>query len=113
MCVSCGVSLVTILHQRTSFFTLFFSIIYLGDSGISDFTAILSPGQSAVLTVGSIDRKLTLPGTDSLVQTRFQQASTVTVTLTADARVYHGDLACRWLDEFRKTVESPDAFGLL
>ena len=93
--------------QHVLFFTLLYSIIYLGDSGVSDFTAILSPSQAAVLTIGSI--KLT-PG-DASVNSKSQQA--ITVTLTADARVYHDELVCRWLDEFKRTIESPEAYGLL
>ena len=74
---------------------------------MSDFTAILSPGQAAVLTIGSI--KLT--PSDTAAKSKSQQA--ITVTLTADARVYCDELVCQWLDEFKRTVESPEAYGLL
>ena len=85
----------------------YFSITYLGDSGVSDFTAVLRPGQAAILTIGSIK----LMPSNTSVKSNFQQA--MTVTLTADARVYHDELVCKWLDEFKRTVESPDACGLL
>ena len=74
---------------------------------MSDFTAILSPSQAAILTVGSI--KLT-PG-DASINSKSQQA--ITATLTADARVYCDELVCRWLDEFKRTIESPEVYGLL
>ena len=90
--------------------SLIFSIIYLGDSGVSDFTAVLGPGQAAVLTIGSI-KLTTMPGDDAAVSSKSQRV--VTVTLTADARVYRDELVCRWLDEFKRTVESPEAYGLV
>ena len=86
------------------------SIIYLGDSGVSDFTAVLNPGQAAVLSIGSI--KLT-PSDTSVYQSKSTHCQAITVTLTADARVYHDELVCRWLDEFKRTVESPESYGLL
>ena len=89
--------------------TLFYicSIVYLGDfSGISDFTAVLGPSQSAILTVASINNH-PRPGEKS------QKSSTITVTLTADARVYRDELVGKWLDEFKRTIESPDTCGLL
>lgn len=91
------------------YFTFIFSIIYLGDSGVSDFTAVLGPGQAAVLTVGSV--KLS-PGGNVAVNSK-KSERTMTVTLTADARVYRDELVCRWLDEFKRTVELPEAYGIL
>ena len=88
------------------FFTFIFSIIYLGDSGVSDFTAVLGPGQAAVLTIGSV--KLS-PSGDASKKSQYS----MTVTLTADARVYRDELVCQWLDEFKRTVESPEAYGIL
>ena len=73
---------------------------------MSDFTAVLGPGQAAVLTIGSI--KLSAPR-----DTSKKSQYTMTVTLTADARVYRDELVCRWLDEFKRTVESPEAYGIL
>ena len=75
--------------------------MYLGDSGISNFTAILTPPQSAILTVGSIKLQ---PAGESQTKTT---SATMTVTLSADARVYRDDMACKWLDEFKRTVEIP------
>ena len=77
---------------------------------MSDFTAVLGPGQAAVLTIGSI-KLTTMPGDDAAVNTKSQHV--VTMTFTADARVYCDELMCRWLDEFKRTVESPEAYGFL
>lgn len=83
-----------------------FSIIYLGDSGVSEFTAIVTPPQAATLTIGSIK---TQPS-DLPMKSK---SHIMTVTLSADARVYHDELVCKWLDEFKKTLESPETHGLL
>ena len=97
----------TLNLQFVLFFTLIFSIIYLGDSGVSDVTAVLGPSQAAVLTIGSV--KMT-PGGAAVTST---PRPSMTVTLTADARIYRDELVCRWLDDFKRTIESPEAYGLL
>jgi pyruvate/2-oxoglutarate dehydrogenase complex dihydrolipoamide acyltransferase (E2) component len=66
------------------------------------------------LTVGSI--KLSTPGdtaTAAAATSSRKSELAMTVTLTADARVYRDELVGRWLDEFKRTVESPEAYGLL
>ena len=87
-----------------------FSIVYLGDSGVSEFTSVLGPDQSAVLSLGSLKAQPRLGGDSPAEGTR---SSTLTVTLTVDARVFRDELACRWLDEFKRTVEAPELCGLL
>ena len=86
------------------------SIIYLGDSGVREFTSVLGPNQSAILSLGSLKEQPRLGG-DSPGEVK--RSSTLTVTLTADARVFQDELACRWLDEFKRTVEAPELYGLL
>ena len=76
---------------------------------IKEFTAIINPPQSAILSVGSIEAA---PAPPTLNEGR-DIVRVVRVTLSCDARVIHYELACQWLDMFRSIVHHPTAQGLL
>lgn len=81
------------------------SISNLGMYGITEFTAIINPPQSAILAVGRAQLRPTISGDGGLVGV----SRTILVTLSCDARVIDYELACGWLETFRKIMESPAA----
>jgi pyruvate dehydrogenase E2 component (dihydrolipoamide acetyltransferase) len=79
-----------------------FSISNLGMYGLSSFSAIINPPQAAILAVGGLQQQVVLDE-DSGVKTE----SYMTVTLSADHRVFDGELATQLLNSFKKYMESP------
>lgn len=81
-----------------------FSISNLGMFGVESFTAIINPGQGAVLAVGTVqDTPVADQGTLTV-------EPVMQVTLSVDHRIIDGVVAARFLAEFRKALEVP---GLL
>lgn len=79
-----------------------FTISNLGMYGIDKFFAIINPPQAAIMAVGSAHDEVVLGKGGALGTT-----STMTVTLSADHRVYDGNTASAFLDAFRKHIEAP------
>lgn len=79
-----------------------FSISNLGMYGLSEFSAIINPPQSAILAVGGMQKRVVV-GQDGGLKNN----SYMTVTLSADHRVYDGGLATRFLDAFTGYMETP------
>ena len=75
--------------------------------GISEFTAIINPPQSAILAIGGI-RVLPSAGRDNALGV----AKTITATLSCDARVMDYELACKWMSLFKKNIEFPFVLGI-
>jgi pyruvate dehydrogenase E2 component (dihydrolipoamide acetyltransferase) len=67
-----------------------FTVSNLGMFGISHFTAIINPPQSAILAVGAT-----------------RNDGMMSVTLSCDHRVIDGATGARWLKEFRAFMEEP------
>lgn len=83
-----------------------FTISNLGMYGVDDFVAIINPPESAILAVGAIvERPVVKNGQISV-------GHTMKVTLSADHRVIDGALAARFLQDFKKFMESPAALTL-
>lgn len=78
-----------------------FAISNLGMYGITEFSAIINPPQSAILAVG---RARAIPVVNDGV---IEVGTVMTVTLSADHRVLDGVLAARWLAAFVKRIENP------
>lgn len=82
-----------------------FSISNLGAMGVSHFTAIIGPGQGAILAVGAtIDRFVPVDGQPVL-------RPICTVTLSSDHRVIYGAHAAAFLDRLRSILEHPGALA--
>lgn len=80
-----------------------FSISNLGMYGVEHFTAIINPGESAILAVSSAIRTPVVIGEGIGVRAMMR------LTLTADHRLIDGDVAARFLDDLRRRLEDPDA----
>jgi pyruvate dehydrogenase E2 component (dihydrolipoamide acetyltransferase) len=78
-----------------------FSVSNLGMYGIRQFTSIINPPQACILAVGAGEQRVVVR--DGKIET----ATLMTVTLTCDHRVVDGALGARWLQSFRRFIESP------
>jgi pyruvate dehydrogenase E2 component (dihydrolipoamide acetyltransferase) len=79
-----------------------FSISNLGMYGLSSFSAIINPPQAAILAVGGAQQQVVLgPGKQP------SSVSYMTVTLSADHRVFDGELATQLLNAFKGYMENP------
>lgn len=79
-----------------------FSISNLGMYGLSHFSAIINPPQAAILAIGGSQKRVTFAEGTGLVSNSY-----MTVTISADHRVYDGELATRLLDAFKGYMENP------
>jgi len=78
-----------------------FSISNLGMFGISTFSAIVNPPQSAILAVGAGEKRAVVKG-DALAV-----ATVMTVTLSVDHRVIDGALGAEFLATLKGLLEQP------
>ena len=81
----------------------------LGMMGVGQFAAIINPPQAGILAIGTSQQRTILSpssvssaGGPSLAVESFME-----VTLSADGRVYDGDLAARLLGAFREGIKAP------
>ncbi|WP_320672217.1 dihydrolipoamide acetyltransferase family protein [Patulibacter defluvii] len=83
-----------------------FTISNLGMLGVAHFTAIISPGQGAILAVGSSQQRyVPVDGQPTL-------RPIVALTLTCDHRVIYGAHAAAFLDRLRALLEHPGGLAL-
>ena len=80
-----------------------FTISNLGMYGIDKFFAIINPPQAAIMAVGGASDEVVLGEGGAL-----GSMSKMTITLSADHRVYDGNTASAFLDAFRRHIESPE-----
>lgn len=78
-----------------------FSISNLGMYGLSSFSAIINPPQAAILAVGGAQQQVVMQ------QQQPVAVSYMTVTLSADHRVFDGELATQLLGAFKSYMENP------
>lgn len=78
-----------------------FTISNLGMFGVEEFSAIINPGESAILAVGSAGPTPVVVGEGITVR------SVMRMTLTADHRLIDGEAAARFLDAVRRRLEDP------
>ena len=76
--------------------------------GISEFTAIINPPQSAILAIGGISAMPSI-GPD---ETLSGVTKIITATLSCDTRVMDYKLSCKWMSLFKKNIEFPFVLGL-
>jgi pyruvate dehydrogenase E2 component (dihydrolipoamide acetyltransferase) len=79
-----------------------FSISNMGMFGVSSFTAIINPPQSAILAVAA-GRKRPIVNKDG----ELAVATVMTGTLSVDHRVADGALGANWMRAFKQVVEDP------
>lgn len=79
-----------------------FSVSNLGMYGTKEFTAIINPPHSGILAVGAASARPVVGADGELIV-----ANVMTVTLSADHRVFDGALAAQWLAAFVRRIENP------
>ena len=77
-----------------------FTLSNLGMYGVETFTPIITPGQVAVLGVGSIMKRAVVQGEGVTVQPQ------VSLSLTFDHRVVDGAIAAKFLSRLRQIIEA-------
>lgn len=78
-----------------------FTVSNLGMYGVTEFSAIINPPQSAILAVGAVRQQPVVDDGHLAV------GMVMTVTLSADHRVLDGSLAAQWLSAFVQRIEHP------
>jgi len=78
-----------------------FSISNMGMHGVSAFSAIINPPQSAILAVAAGQQRPVVKDGALAV------ATVMTCTLSVDHRVVDGALGAEWMAEFKRIVEDP------
>lgn len=86
-----------------------FTISNMGMFGISHFTAIINPPQSAILAIGGTDTRI-VP--DVSAEQGWKKVNVMQATLSSDHRVIDGATAARWMKAFKDTLENPLSFML-
>ena len=84
-----------------------FTVSNLGMLGVRSFTAIVDPGQTAILAVGSVRRA---PVEDDARQIVFRDV--MTLTLSCDHRVVYGADGARFLSRLCELLERPLVLAL-
>jgi pyruvate dehydrogenase E2 component (dihydrolipoamide acetyltransferase) len=79
-----------------------FSISNMGMFGVSAFTAIINPPQSAILAVAAGQKRPVVNKAGELAA-----ATVMTCTLSVDHRVADGVLGATWMRTFKQVVEDP------
>jgi len=83
-----------------------FTISNLGMYGVDDFTAIVSPPESAVLAVGAVQQR------PVVTEGRLEVGQVVRLNLSCDHRVIYGAEAAAFLAELRTLLEEPVEWAL-
>ncbi len=81
-----------------------FTVSNLGMFGVDEFSAIINPGEAAILAVASAVPTVVAIGDGMAVR------SIMKLTLSADHRQVDGELAARFLGSLRRRLEEPGAF---
>jgi pyruvate dehydrogenase E2 component (dihydrolipoamide acetyltransferase) len=76
-----------------------FTVSNLGMMDVENFTAIINPGESAILAVSSSSKQPVVKNDEVVVR------SMMKMTLSSDHRLIDGALAARFLNAIRKTLE--------
>jgi pyruvate dehydrogenase E2 component (dihydrolipoamide acetyltransferase) len=78
-----------------------FTVSNLGMFGIDDFTAVINPGEGAILAVGAVIERAVPEGGQIHVRRRMR------ATLSCDHRVVDGAVGARFLASLRRNLEEP------
>ncbi|VAI68431.1 unnamed protein product [Triticum turgidum subsp. durum] len=74
-----------------------------GPFGIKQFCAIVNPPQSAILAIGSAEKRV-IPGA---AEGQYEIGSFMSATLSCDHRVIDGAMGAEWLKAFKGYLEDP------
>lgn len=85
-----------------------FTISNMGMMGVSHFTAIINPPQSAILALGGVVPTLVPAETEK----GFETKQILKATLSADHRIVDGAIAAKFLGALRSYLENPLSFML-
>jgi pyruvate dehydrogenase E2 component (dihydrolipoamide acetyltransferase) len=83
-----------------------FTVSNLGMLGVDAFDAIISPGQAAILAVGSIRRVPAFDAGGAVVE-----ATRMTLQLSSDHRIVYGAEAARFIGRVAALLEAPAALA--
>jgi pyruvate dehydrogenase E2 component (dihydrolipoamide acetyltransferase) len=83
-----------------------FCVSNLGMFGITEFTAVINPPQSAILAVGGIEESAVVK------EGNVKAGKTMVLNLSADHRVIDGAIAAKFLKTVQKLLENPVALTL-
>lgn len=78
-----------------------FSISNLGMMGITEFTAIINPPESAILAVGAVEEKPVVEDGEIVIRSRMR------LTMSCDHRVIDGAMGARFLQTLKDNLEEP------
>jgi pyruvate dehydrogenase E2 component (dihydrolipoamide acetyltransferase) len=84
-----------------------FSISNLGMFGIKSFASIINPPEGMILSVGAGEKRAVVNAKGNV-----EAATIMRVTLTCDHRVIGGAEGAKWLQAFKRYVETPEAMLL-
>nr|WP_321362059.1 pyruvate dehydrogenase complex dihydrolipoamide acetyltransferase [uncultured Hyphomonas sp.] len=84
-----------------------FSISNLGMFGIKSFASIINPPEGMILSVGAGEKRAVVNAKGNV-----EVATIMSVTLTCDHRVVGGAEGAKWLQAFKRYVETPEAMLL-
>ncbi|KCZ51974.1 branched-chain alpha-keto acid dehydrogenase subunit E2 [Hyphomonas beringensis] len=84
-----------------------FSISNLGMFGIKNFASIINPPEGMILSVGAGEKRAVVDDKGGIAA-----RTIMTVTLTCDHRVIGGAEGAKWLQAFKRYVETPEAMLL-
>ncbi|KAL1242341.1 Dihydrolipoyllysine-residue acetyltransferase component of pyruvate dehydrogenase complex, partial [Trichinella spiralis] len=79
-----------------------FTVSNLGMFGVNHFTAIINPPQSAILAVGTVQKRVVFDE-----DKRCAEANVLTVTLSCDHRIIDGAVGAKWLQQLKRYLEKP------
>jgi pyruvate dehydrogenase E2 component (dihydrolipoamide acetyltransferase) len=83
-----------------------FSITNLGMYGVSSFTAVINPPQSAILAVGKLEPKAVVRDGEIVAR------NTMNLTIACDHRILSGAPAAEFLARIKAILEQPIALAL-
>lgn len=81
-----------------------FTISNMGMFGVTHFTAIINPPQSAILAIAATDAKIVV---DESNEKGWRKAMVMQATISADHRIVDGATAARWMKAFKDALENP------
>jgi len=84
-----------------------FSISNLGMFGIRNFASIINPPEGMILSVGAGEKRAVVDAKNNIVA-----RTVMSITLTCDHRVIGGAEGAKWLQAFKRYVETPEAMLL-
>ncbi|MBW2123585.1 MAG: 2-oxo acid dehydrogenase subunit E2, partial [Deltaproteobacteria bacterium] len=84
-----------------------FTITNMGMFGVKNFVAIINPPESAILAVGSVEKRIVV-GADGALRVR----DMVEMTLSVDHRLLDGVIAARFLNKIKYHLQNPKSLLL-